>query len=117
MLASNAEARLKVMTAWTTDPQLSQPEIDMLLADYKVVYRVPDLWDLDAAAAEGWRWKAGKVTDRFAFTSDVSSYSREQVHELCLKNAALYDRGVRAVQVTGSSQNYDPVLGNIDGAP
>lgn len=112
-----AEARLKSMTAWNVDPTLTQAEITGLLADFKIVYRVPDLWDLDAAAAEGWRWKAGKVTDRFDFQSDVSNFSRDQVIQHCLAMADRYDRGVKSVQATGYGSRYDPVLGNIDGAP
>lgn len=49
-------------------------------------------FDLAAAAAEGWRMKAGLVSDRFRFGDDGDSYDRNQVFEHCARMAELYDR-------------------------
>lgn len=41
-------------------------------------------WDLNAAAAEGWRWKAAKVANQFQFSADGQSFQRQQVYDHCL---------------------------------
>jgi hypothetical protein len=86
-----------------------------LLADYKIVYRVPDLWDLNSAAAEGWRLKAGKAANRFDFGSDVNSFSRDQVYKHCIEMAKHYGSNVVSLDTLGAATKvYDPVLGNVD---
>lgn len=54
-----------------------------------------DVWtptyDLYAAAAEGWRWKAGKIADAYDFSTDQQSFERSQKVEHCMKMAAFYD--------------------------
>lgn len=49
-------------------------------------------WDLEASAAEGWRWKAGKAASRFGFTTDGQQFAREQVIANCFEMAARYAR-------------------------
>ncbi len=75
----------------------------MLLKTHAVVDRYgirPDetSWEptyaLDAAAAEGWRWKAAKVAERFAFSSDAGSFQRDQIHTHCLAMARHYSSRV-----------------------
>ena len=51
-------------------------------------------YDLNAGAAEGWRWKAGKCAGRFGFMADGQSFQRQQVHAHCLEQAALFERRV-----------------------
>ena len=48
-------------------------------------------YDLYAAAAEGWRWKAGKVSNAFDFSTDQQSFDRSQMYDHCMKQAAFYD--------------------------
>lgn len=47
-------------------------------------------WDLNAAAAEGWRMKAGKVAGDFNFSADNASYSKADVLAHCLEMEAKY---------------------------
>lgn len=48
-------------------------------------------YDLYAAAAEGWRWKAGKISDAFDFSEDQQSFERSKQVEHCMKMAQYYD--------------------------
>ncbi len=73
-------------------------------------------WSLMAAAAEGWRWKAGKVAGRFTFSSDVNSFQRRQMHEMCLQMADQYSKGGGTIGVVSGDYAYDPVIGNLNGA-
>lgn len=61
---------------------------------------VPTAWqatyNLALAAAEGWRYKAGLVSDRFRFADGGDSYDRNQIFDHCLKMAELYEGKVRA---------------------
>lgn len=41
------------------------------------------VWDLDRAAAEGWRWKAGAVAGDFTFSADGGSFSKGEVLAHC----------------------------------
>lgn len=47
-------------------------------------------WDLNAAAAEGWRMKAGKVAGDFNFSADNASYSKADVLAHCLEMETKY---------------------------
>lgn len=47
-------------------------------------------WDLNHAAAEGWRWKAAKVATEFDFSTDGQSFKRDQQRAACLEMAAQY---------------------------
>jgi hypothetical protein len=49
-------------------------------------------YDLYAAAAEGWRWKAGKIADAFDFSTDQQSFDRSQKVAHCMKMAEYYDK-------------------------
>lgn len=61
-------------------------------------------YDLALAAAEGWRYKAGRVSDRFRFSQEGEGYDRNQVFEHCLRMAEIYDakRGTMIVGDAGS---------------
>lgn len=48
-------------------------------------------YDLNAAAAEGWRWKAGKTADRITFSSQGDNYNADQLHKHCLDMAKYYE--------------------------
>lgn len=47
-------------------------------------------WDLNAAAAEGWRLKAGMVAGDFNFSADGASYSKADVLAHCLEMETKY---------------------------
>jgi hypothetical protein len=48
------------------------------------------LWDMNAAAYNGWLAKAAKVAPDFDFSGAGESYRRSQVYEQCLKQAARF---------------------------
>lgn len=47
-------------------------------------------YDLNAAAADLWTEKAGKLADRFDFTADGASFHRSQAYEQAMKQARFY---------------------------
>jgi hypothetical protein len=59
-------------------------------------------YDLNQAAAEGWRWKAGKVADLFNFVVDPrQQIDRAQIFEHCLSMAERYAKKVVQTISTG----------------
>lgn len=72
-------------------------------------------WDLRRAAAEGWRWKAGKAAEKYDFSSDVHSLKRDQLHEHCLEMVALYEKGTIGSVALTHGHMWDPVIGNLNG--
>ncbi|MBK9181410.1 MAG: hypothetical protein IPM45_18010 [Acidimicrobiales bacterium] len=57
-------------------------------------------WALDAAAAEGWRWKASKVSPRFGFSTGDQRFDRGDVFAHCLQMAAVHQRRAAGSTVT-----------------
>ena len=51
-------------------------------------------WDLNAAAADGWRIKAGKVAGRYNFTTDGQQFARAQMIAHCRMMERMYRRKV-----------------------
>ena len=51
-------------------------------------------YDLNMAAAEGWRWKAAKAADRTGFTADGATFHEEQLIAHCERMANQYAKGV-----------------------
>lgn len=49
-------------------------------------------YDLDFAAAEGWRWKAARAAARFDFGEDGQTFSRSQVYSHCVAQAEEFAR-------------------------
>lgn len=49
-------------------------------------------WDLNKAAAEGWRWKAAKLSKKFDFASDNQEFSVRQRHANALLMVEQYRR-------------------------
>lgn len=89
------------MTASTSEPQLSDTELDEILT----MYRVPDkngrppsddewtsTFNLNKAAAEGWRWKAAKASELTSVDLDGERMSSNQVFDHCERMAKLYAR-------------------------
>jgi hypothetical protein len=100
MTEEQATAMLKQMTAAAKFPTLSdEVQIPLLvnLAKRADVNGLPPsdanwvpTWDLNAAAAEGWRWKASAVSGNFDFETDGQSFDRSQVEANCLTMATQY---------------------------
>lgn len=65
-------------------------------------------YDFDAAAAEGWRWKAAKVADNVNFSADGLTMSASQLFDHCMEQARFYASkgGIRSVSM-GGSYDYD----------
>lgn len=91
------------MTAASAEPALAEEELTQLLADFSrpdAEGRPPtDLnwvptYDLNAAAAEGWRWKAARATELTAVDLDGTKLSAEQIFEHCERMIGVYSRKV-----------------------
>lgn len=101
MTESEARAKLELMILPNEDPVLSATQVTDLLTyarrpdaddlDYSDAGWTPT-WDLDAAAAEGWRRKAGLAATRFSFAEDGQRFDRAQIYAHCLKQAEHYAR-------------------------
>lgn len=85
--------------AATSRPVLSAASVGALLDAYASSDsegRAPNTtgwvgtWHLNAAAAEGWRMKAGKVAGDFNFSADNASYSKADVLAHCLEMETKY---------------------------
>jgi hypothetical protein len=111
---AQAFERLRSMVAASSEPTLDDGEI----ADLLTAARRVDKWelrpddtgweptyDLNAAAAEGWRRKAGKVAASFDFAVDGDSYSESQTRAACLEMAATY------ASRTAGSVSFSPAGG------
>lgn len=59
-------------------------------------------WDLNAAAAEGWRWKAGKAAAQFSFAAHEQRFDRAQKHQHCLLMAREFGRKVIGAMIVAS---------------
>ena len=101
MTEAEALTKLKLMVLNTEDPALSDAQV----ADCLTYARRPDeddydyadaewtpTWDLDAAAAEGWRRKAGIAAARFNFAEDSQRFDRAQIYAHCIQQASEYAR-------------------------
>lgn len=77
--------------AWTTSGTVTDGGVT-----WEIDTASPAAWsptyDLAAAAAEGWRMKAGLVSDRIRFADDGDSYDRDQVFAHCVRMAELYEQ-------------------------
>lgn len=93
--------RLQAMVAWNHEPELTEGEVQALYDEC----RRPDVngvapgltgWEptfnLYSAAAEGWRWKAGKSAKFFRVEGASRSFSKHQVYDHCMKMADLYEK-------------------------
>lgn len=60
-------------------------------------------FDLNAAAAEGWRWKAGKVAHMIDFTADGATFKQDQLTAHCERMAKQFARRSAYTVEVGSS--------------
>lgn len=96
-----AKTRLARMTAATAEPQLSSDELDELLTSYRMTDKngkspTDDEWtatfNLNKAAAEGWRWKAAKASELISVDLDGERMSSNQVFAHCQEMIRMYSR-------------------------
>lgn len=55
-------------------------------------------WDLNAAAAEGWRRKAAKVAGAYSFSDAGASFDRSDMVNACMAMVRVYERGAHTVR-------------------
>lgn len=111
MTEAQARARLERMVAVSDVPELTATEVDDLVS----LARRADRWgrgtsdegweptyNLATAAAEGWRWKAGRVAGNYSFGADGGNFSRSEVYQHCLQMASHYSSlaGITSVQLS-----------------
>lgn len=103
MEAADARERLESMVAASSSPTLTTAEVDQLM----LIAARPDgdgllpdaggwsgTYDLNAAAAEGWRWKAAKVAGDFTFATDGQTFNRSDMVKACQAMALTYSKRV-----------------------
>lgn len=85
---ATALARLTYMVAATSRPVLDNAALNLLLDGARTqdgfgLWPADVGWtegyDLNVAALEGWRWKAGQVAGDFTFSADDASYDKGAV--------------------------------------
>lgn len=114
---ATARARLERMTQASRFPTLTEDEMDELIE----LARRPDLdgnppdapawagaFDLNSAAAEGWRWKAAKVAGDESVTADGATFGAD-TYKGCLAMAAQYDRAPKYDPDATTSAGYGSV--------
>lgn len=121
-----ATARLRAMTDSDTEPRLTVDDLAMLLEDARLADaqgRAPGddgyvpSWHLPAAAAAGWRLKAGRVAGKVDASADGGSLKRSQAHAHCLAMARLYAaQGVGSIVLSGA-RPADAVQVGVVNAP
>lgn len=106
-MAETPKERLKKLTAWTTEPQLDDAEIDELLAANPLADDAgnsPDsedwtpTYDLASCAAMGWLIKAGRAAATTETEPDSVNVA-SRVFDNCLKMAREYSRKKAATAV------------------
>lgn len=117
MTEAEARALLERMVSNTTDPVLSSADMDELVklakrADASGVLPTAagwtPTWDLNAAAAEGWRWKAGRASALFNFAEDGQRFDRAQLYAHCVAMAEEHARGdMGSVKVQSATTTED----------
>lgn len=103
-------SRLALMCGASTAPLLSNAEVVSLLA----LAALPDAddlvsgdtgwiptYNLNVAAAEGWRWKAGRVSSAIDFGADGAEFKRSQLFKHCNDMAAMYEKQAAGPGVAG----------------
>lgn len=71
-------------------------------------------YNLNIGAAEGWRWKAGKLANRYDFTQELRGMTRSQMHAMMMQQVEMYERRIiSGVPTRGNTRIYNPVIGNL----
>lgn len=73
-------------------------------------------YDLNRAAARGWRWKAAKIASVYNVSGDGRSLSRAQWFDHCLEMVKLYSSSSLGTVVVGAQgvPGYTDVIGNLN---
>lgn len=99
MTPEQALTRITIMTAAESDPVLSIDELDELVLMARRADRYGreisdadwiETYDLNAAAAEGWRWKAGKAASDVTFNTDGQGFSMSHLIAHCERMSRHY---------------------------
>jgi hypothetical protein len=109
--------QLHRMLSADAEPALDMEDLHTLLRLHRIIdangyapthERWTPTFDLYAAVAEGWRWKAAKAAERFSFSADGASYNRDQIYTHCMEQAKRYSaRIIRTHDVTPYGKYYD----------
>lgn len=93
VVGSDAEAKAAIArkTAAATAPVLSDADLDELVR--LAVRPQGGGYNLDRAAAEGWRWKAARAAGGFTFTADGVQVDKSEIMAHCHAMVALFSRG------------------------
>lgn len=123
---TEVEARLLIesMTAYDSEPTLTDTQVALLVErarrpDSDGLLPSDDGWtgtyDLNAAAAEGWRWKAGKVAGSFTFASDGQTFNRADMVKACQEMARTFrDRVVGSIPILPPTEWDTDIVGNVN---
>lgn len=104
------------MTAWASEPTLSSTELDTLLSMYAKADadgRPPSdpswtaTYNLRAAAAEGWRWKAAKASEQISSDLDGDRLSADQLFEHCTRMIRQYASAAAPVIISTVRESSD----------
>lgn len=107
-----ARARLRRMVRPDDFPTLSPEDVEDLLQQAQRQDRNGTLpgdagwegaYDLNQAAAEGYRWKAGQVAGDGDFAADGASFDRASISKALLAQAKEYQARADSAQSSGSS--------------
>ena len=100
------------MTAWSSEPVLSEQEIDALLnqfslADAGGLTKADAQWvptyNLRAAANEGWTWKMGRCADQVSSDLDGDRMSSNQLFDHCAAMVKKYSTAT-SVRMTAAAR-------------
>lgn len=109
MLLATALARLKLKTAASSEPTLSDDELTTILGGCQIEdsfgVAPSDLdwagaWDISLAARQAWQLKAGKVAGNPTYSADGASYQLSDIYTHCMAMAATFG-GAGSVSVGG----------------
>lgn len=121
MTEARARARLERMVSAGCEPLLDENDLDDLMEVAKRPDRwgvTPDLdvwtptWELNAAAAEGWRTKMGKAANDTSFSMDGATYNRAEIIAHCERMVEQYE-GRRVSRDGGPAEVPWGVVGNL----
>lgn len=121
MTEPKARARLYRMVSADCDPVLDENDVDDLLEVAKRPDRwgVPPTvttwtptWELNAAAAEGWRTKMGKAANDTSFSMDGAQYNRAEIIAHCERMVEQYESR-RVTRDGGPVEPTWDVIGNL----
>lgn len=103
MTEAEAQAAIELRVAHEDDPALDADDIAYLVGFAKradAEGNAPssddwtETWDLDSAAAEGWRLKAGRAARLFNVAEDGQRFSASQIYAHCIQQERVYRRRI-----------------------